>query len=154
MGFKVENKVDLSKYKNRLSVGMELELNKLLNTALEEISTAAGSGRGIDGKPFRQYSPAYQRARAKRGYTVSPPNLTITGRMLGSMKVGIQRTAGKLLGKIEISGASASGIGKRKTSSHADRAEWVGEDRPFFGFWTFRKKFILQALERYLKTGK
>lgn len=129
-------------------------INKKLVKELElirgGISTRTEAGKDAENRSFRPYSQNYAAKRQARGYSTTP-NLTITGRMLGSMNVKEQRGQAA----IAISGASRSGLGKRTRSTHAERARGVtARGFNFFAISKKQRQTLIENLAEYLRNGK
>jgi hypothetical protein len=62
-----------------------------LQAVSDEIAIIAArttAGKDADEQSFAPYVPSYAKRREKNNDQVSPPNLTVTGHMLGSMRRG------------------------------------------------------------------
>lgn len=75
-------------------------------------------GLGLDDRPHDAYSPGYAAFRRRRGFQVSPPNLTRTGRMRRSFRLLYVSPS---LARLGLSGAPA-------VYGHFvnDRRPWIG----------------------------
>jgi hypothetical protein len=51
------------------------------------IKTRTARGVDADGKPFKPYSRRYQILKVSTGRSISPPDLTLSGAMLGNLKI-------------------------------------------------------------------
>jgi hypothetical protein len=82
-------------------------------------------GRGLDDQFHDSYRPGYFRFRKRKGYQVTPPNLTRTGRMRRSFRV---LYVSPVIARLGLSGAAAvygHFVNKRRPwlgSSERDRA--------------------------------
>lgn len=82
-------------------------------------------GHGLDDRPHAPYSPDYARWRASKGRRVSPPDLTVTGRMRRSyrvIKVRRDRATLGLTGDPAIYGAFVNAVRRFIGASPNDRA--------------------------------
>jgi hypothetical protein len=61
-------------------------------------------GRGLDGQFHTSYAPRYYRFRKAKGYQVTPPNLTRTGRMRRSFRMVY---VSRLVARLGLTGAAA-----------------------------------------------
>lgn len=57
---------------------------------ITRIRTRTGQGMDVDQQPFTPYSKPYAKLRGKRGRKTIPVDLTMSGRMLGSMQAEVQ----------------------------------------------------------------
>jgi hypothetical protein len=90
-----------------LKIKEKLEnIQEKFSRGLEDIATQlnidASAGRDIEGNTFQPYSPKYAEKRKIKGYQVSPPNLTITGTMLSSIRTDIRKEGANVVGRISV----------------------------------------------------
>ena len=90
-----------------LKVKEKLEnIQEKFGRGLEDIVTRlqydANAGRDIEGNTFRPYHPKYAEKRKEMGKQVSPPNLTITGTMLSSIRTDIRKEGANVVGRISV----------------------------------------------------
>lgn len=90
-----------------LKVKEKLEnIQEKFGRGLEDIATRlqadAASGKDIEGKTFDKYNDKYKAWRGEKGYQTAPPNLTITGTMLSSIRTDIRKEGANVVGRISV----------------------------------------------------
>ena len=108
-----------------LKVKEKLEnIQEKFGRGLEDIATQlnidASAGRDIEGKQFDKYNDKYEAWRKKKGYQTTPPNLTITGTMLSSIRTDIRKEGSNVVGRISV-------------NDNPGKVEGVNKKRNFFG---------------------
>ncbi len=88
-------------------------------------------GRGLDDQFHTSYSPRYFLFRKRKGYQVTPPNLTRTGRMRRSFRV---LYVSRLVARLGLSGAPAV------------YGHFVNQKRPWLGSSERDRKVLRKAL--------
>lgn len=77
--------------KDKVDEALEKKIKAAERGALGEIAIIQQrtvAGQNVEGAPFKAYSPSYAKVRERNNDQVSPPNLTITGDMLSSIRLG------------------------------------------------------------------
>lgn len=107
------------------------KLNQALTTVNPSVLTAAGefaiglislrtkAGKDADGQRFKTYTPRYKKIRVKKHLRTDPPDLTVTGHMLGSM---VPSATGENEVTIEFSSPKeiAKALGNQRTREFFD----------------------------------
>jgi hypothetical protein len=97
--------------KKALSITAQHGINIILDRTKE--------GVGYKGGAFKSYTPEYAAFRTSRNRSVEPPNLTFSGRMLGSMTTTANRKRAEIF---------------FTTGDESRKAAFNNKTRPFFGF--------------------
>ena len=117
MAIKVTSNFDF-----RLKIKEKIEnIQEKFGQALEDIRTEleldATAGKDINGRTFKRYSKKYAEWRKEKGYQSSPPNLTITGTMLSSIRTDVRKDGENVVGRITVNddpGKVKGNLEKRK----------------------------------------
>jgi hypothetical protein len=91
---------------------------------ITRIRTRTMAGTDVNGSPFAPYSPAYAKRRAKKGRSIAPVNLLMTGIMQTSLTVEIRgpksfaivemNEEAKAYGRAHNEGAPSRGLPQRR----------------------------------------
>ena len=119
----ISKNFDLRKDAEKIRAAGRQALAKGTVLEVTELKLRTRSGTSVDGGAFKPYTPAYAKRRAKAGRSVSPPDLTFTGAMLGSIKTEVKDTP---------EGAEASVF--FGSPNEQKKAEGNSRYRNFFGF--------------------
>lgn len=128
---------DIGKQLTERTGRLKKAIAKTCQDEIARIQLSTEAGRDIEGKQFKGYSKPYAAWRKKRGYRVSPPNLTVKGRMLGSMDYEVTRQGWEILGRIFFRGARQGG----KAQANIDLG------RKFFGLSKRRAQQIINSIQ-------
>lgn len=104
---------------------------------IARIQLSTEAGKDIEGKQFKRYSPRYAAWRKSQGYRVSPPNLTVKGRMLGAMDYQVFVRSFSVFGRIFFRGAGAGAKARGN----------IGYGRKFFGLSKKRAREITKKIQ-------
>lgn len=77
--------------KDKVDEALEKKIKAAERGALGEIAIIQQrtvAGQNVEGAPFKEYSHSYAKVRERNNDQVTPPNLTITGDMLSSIRLG------------------------------------------------------------------
>lgn len=111
----------------QLSKGFEKALAKELDGAvsdgISDMKARIQKGKDVNLRPFKKYSEQYRKRKKARGRKTSPPDLTFSGKMLGS--ITYKRIGGGATQVREVFFASAE---------EAKKAAGNIKTRDFFGF--------------------
>lgn len=118
MGIELSHRPDFKSMKDRMFKGILEELGNIATDARDDIvANSVNKGVDYEGRPFKRYSPRYQRWKSKRTESVAKPNLFLTGHMMGGLQIDSYREGRKYIGRIyAISNVVTSRIkGNNKT---------------------------------------
>lgn len=107
------------KVKEKLQ-NIEFKFGRALEDIRSRLEIDADAGKDIEGTQFVKYSDKYSAWRKKEGYQTSPPNLTISGTMLSSMRTDIRKEGANVVGRITV-------------NDDSKKVEGILKKRKFFG---------------------
>jgi hypothetical protein len=107
------------KVKEKLQ-NIEFKFGRALEDIRSRLEIDADAGKDIEGTQFVKYSDKYSAWRKKEGYQTSPPNLTIEGTMLSSMRTDIRKEGANVVGRITV-------------NDDSKKVEGILKKRKFFG---------------------
>lgn len=107
-----------------VNVPDETMLRAIGEQAITIIALRTKAGIDADHKPFKNYVRGYADHRARRGLRVMPPDLAVTGRMLGAMVAVPERN--------EVSIEFRSPEDALKAAANADPKKHPDRKRDFF----------------------
>jgi hypothetical protein len=107
------------KVKEKLQ-NIEFKFGRALEDIRSRLEIDADAGKDIEGTQFVKYSDKYSAWRKKEGYQTSPPNLTISGTMLSSMRTDIRKEGANIVGRITV-------------NDDSKKVEGILKKRKFFG---------------------
>ena len=148
-GFKPEERV------SKLMAVYAKRAEKAARFLVTRMVADTNRGIDIDGQAFEGYSSAYKEYRSDAGYQINPPNLTITGQMLGAMTSEVSQVGkDKVKGKIYFRRQNTAYSGKRSHSNNlqtkivstVDKARYNLKTRKFFGMSQRHLQFFLNYL--------
>lgn len=121
---------------------IEKQVGIVVKDELVEIKNRTLSGRDIAGNRFKKYSPGYADYRKEMGRQVTPPNLSFTGQMLGSLMTETTTSGSVVTGSIY----PANPDEKEKIIANEDMGRF------FFGFSSKQISSISKRIKSFVKT--
>lgn len=114
---------------------------------MAQIKDRTIKGEDVNGKTFKKYSASYVEQRKKKGYSISPVDLSFSGHMLSAMTSSASAKKAKIffMDTKDTNDVSAP-----------DKAFWNNETREFFGLSESDEKMIIEIVTDYYEklTGR
>lgn len=91
----------LLKLKQTLKAANQDAIREFLPVASSEVKARTQKGQSVTGGSFAAYSPKYAKRRQKKGLSINPVNLTVSGSML-RFNTSQQNTEGQTIGRVSV----------------------------------------------------
>lgn len=158
--FNLRSTVNLGRFKKAFFEEKQRKLGQALQLKASEIVKRTQGGHDIGGGAFKDYDPDYRdwktgnkkssaakkwrkfmsavggRSRIPAAGRSGTPDLTLSGRMLGSVQATVTIEGDQIKGKIFV-----------PAGEEAQKARWNMVKRPFFGLSDTQKRAILNQLK-------
>jgi hypothetical protein len=140
MGIEVKGGIDGQKLAGELQRTVEQTLGIAVSDEVTQMIIRTRNGLDVDGQPFQQYSEEYAIYKEKKGRNPSPPDLTISGAMLGSITSTVKNLGSDIEATVYFGDAY-----------EAEKARANLKYRRFFGFSLEQLDRIRDKLAKAIK---
>lgn len=106
-----KNLIDFKKMGDEVVQRKSVAFGQAVQIETGEIVRRTQSGIDVNGSPFKAYSKEYAAYKKKKGRNATP-DLTFSGKMLGSIKATVKATATKFFAEIKFSSATEAAKAK------------------------------------------
>lgn len=136
---KITSKLNFQERMKKHMRGVAEALKEYGHEAEKEIRTRTQSGRDVNEKPFKPYSPGYKAYKQKIGRYAGHPDLKLTSDMQNSMESKVT-----MRGDIVTLELSLKGEAKEKSG-------WVSKTRKWFGLSPKQKIRVREILRKIFR---